>query len=128
MLITHDLGVVAEVCERVVVMYSGKIVEVAYVNELFNNPAHPYTQGLLMAIPRLDETRPRLSIIPGSIPNPAQMPEGCRFHPRCQYTDERCRTEQPPIVSPKPGQWVSCWRVTGAKEVENDVIAAANIR
>ncbi|MDR3585774.1 MAG: ABC transporter ATP-binding protein [Desulfosporosinus sp.] len=126
MLITHDLGVVAEVCERVVVMYSGKVLEVSYVNELFNHPAHPYTQGLLEAIPRLDDTRDRLSIIPGSIPNPANMPEGCRFHPRCQYTDERCKTEQPPLVSPKPGQWVSCWRVSGKKGVESDVIAATS--
>ncbi|MDR3541557.1 MAG: ABC transporter ATP-binding protein [Desulfosporosinus sp.] len=128
MLITHDLGVVAEVCERVVVMYSGKVLEVSYVNELFNHPAHPYTQGLLEAMPRLDETRDRLRIIPGSIPNPTNMPEGCRFHPRCQYADERCKTEQPPLVSPKPGQWVSCWRVSGEKGVEADVIAATAAR
>ncbi len=125
MLITHDLGVVAEVCQRVVVMYAGKVVEVAYVNELFNHPAHPYTEGLLSAIPRLDETRDRLTIVPGSIPNPARMPEGCRFHPRCQYADERCRTEQPPLVSPKPGQWVSCWRASGVEGSEADVAATA---
>lgn len=125
MLITHDLGVVAEVCERVVVMYAGKVVEVAYVNELFNHPAHPYTAGLLSAIPRLDETRERLSIVPGSIPNPTRMPDGCRFHPRCQYADERCRMEQPPLVSPKPGQWVSCWRVAGEEGSEADVAIAA---
>ncbi|MDR3598881.1 MAG: ABC transporter ATP-binding protein [Desulfosporosinus sp.] len=124
MLITHDLGVVAEVCERVVVMYSGKVLEVAYVNDLFNHPAHPYTQGLLQAIPRLDDTRDRLSIIPGSIPNPANLPEGCRFYPRCQYAEERCQTEQPPLVSPKPSQWVSCWRVAGEKEMDSDAIAA----
>jgi len=112
MLITHDLGVVAELCERVVVMYAGKVVEVAYAYDLFNHPSHPYTMGLLQSIPRLDETRERLSIIPGSIPNPARMPAGCRFHPRCGFVSERCLTEEPPLVSPKPGQWVSCWLVS----------------
>lgn len=113
MLITHDLGVVAELCERVVVMYAGKVVEVAYAYDLFNHPAHPYTMGLLQSIPRLDENRDRLSIIPGTIPNPARMPSGCRFHPRCSFADERCTLEEPPLVSPKPGQWVSCWLVGG---------------
>ncbi|MFZ5642439.1 MAG: ABC transporter ATP-binding protein [Bacillota bacterium] len=112
MLITHDLGVVAELCERVVVMYAGNVMEVAYANDLFNSPTHPYTMGLLQSIPRLDEERDRLSIIPGSIPNPTRMPGGCRFHPRCQYAEERCTVEAPPLVSPKPGQWVSCWRVS----------------
>lgn len=112
MLITHDLGVVAELCERVVVMYAGKVVEVAYAYDLFNHPAHPYTMGLLQSIPRLDENRDRLSIIPGTIPNPARMPSGCRFHPRCSFADERCTLEEPPLVSPKPGQWVSCWLVS----------------
>jgi len=114
MLITHDLGVVAEVCERMVVMYAGKVLEAAYVNELFNHPAHPYTMGLLQSMPRLDETRDRLPIIPGSIPNPARMPSGCRFHPRCALAEDQCAVEVPPLVSPKPGQWVSCWRVAGA--------------
>ncbi len=112
MLITHDLGVVAELCERVVVMYAGKVVEVAYAYDLFNHPAHPYTMGLLQSIPRLDETRDRLNIIPGSIPNPARMPPGCRFHPRCGHVQERCTLEEPLLVSPKPGQWVSCWLVS----------------
>ncbi|MFZ5634770.1 MAG: ABC transporter ATP-binding protein [Bacillota bacterium] len=112
MLITHDLGVVAELCERVVVMYAGKVVEVAYAYDLFNHPAHPYTMGLLQSIPRLDETRDRLNIIPGSIPNPTRMPPGCRFHPRCEVAGERCMVEEPPLVSPKPGQWVSCWRIS----------------
>lgn len=124
MLITHDLGVVAELCERVVVMYAGKVVEVAYVGDLFNDPSHPYTMGLLSSIPRLDETRDRLSIIPGSIPNPARMPAGCRFHPRCSYADGRCATEEPPLLSPKPGQWVSCWLVADRMGGEADAAAA----
>ena len=117
MLITHDLGVVAELCERVVVMYAGKVMEVAYAGDLFNNPSHPYTIGLLQSIPRLDGTGERLKIIPGSIPNPTRMPSGCRFHPRCEVADERCTVEAPPLVSPKPGQWVSCWRVSDGDTV-----------
>jgi oligopeptide/dipeptide ABC transporter ATP-binding protein len=125
MLITHDLGVVAELCERVVVMYAGKVMEVAYAYDLFNNPAHPYTAGLLQAIPRLDENRQRLYIIPGTIPNPSRMPPGCRFHPRCEFAEEQCIIEEPPLVSPKPGQWVSCWRVSN---VTGGVADAASAR
>ena len=109
-LITHDLGVVAELVERVVVMYAGKIVEEAAVKEIYRNPSHPYTQGLLASIPKVDRTVDRLRVIPGAVPNPMNMPGGCRFHPRCEYTDERCRTEEPEIKAIGPGHLVRCWR------------------
>ena len=118
MLITHDLGVVAEMCERVVVMYAGKVVEVAYVDKLFNDPTHPYTRGLLNSIPRLDETHERLNIIPGSIPNPMAFPDGCRFCSRCDVSMDRCNHEEPPLISLEPGRWVRCWHnVTGGGDM-----------
>ncbi len=96
MLITHDLGVVAQVADHILVMYSGKIVESAPVKELFENPKHPYTQGLLASIPNLEDDRERLSSIEGVVPNPINLPEGCYFAPRCKYAMDRCRREQPP--------------------------------
>ncbi len=89
MLVTHDLGVVAETADRVCVMYAGRIVEVAPVRELFANPLHPYTQGLLASLPRMSSERARLTVIPGSVPDARHWPEGCRFHPRCSLTRER---------------------------------------
>ena len=109
-LITHDLGVVAELVERVVVMYAGKIVEEAEVKETYRNPSHPYTQGLLASIPKVDRTVDRLRVIPGAVPNPMNMPGGCRFHPRCEYTEERCRAEEPELKTIGPGHLVRCWR------------------
>lgn len=96
MLITHDLGVVAQVADHVLVMYSGKIVESAPVKELYANPKHPYTQGLLASIPDLDDDRERLSSIEGVVPNPFELPQGCYFAPRCKYVMDRCKVEQPP--------------------------------
>lgn len=96
MLITHDLGVVAQVADHILVMYSGKIVESASAIELFANPKHPYTQGLLASIPNLDDDRERLTSIEGVVPNPINLPEGCYFAPRCKYAMDRCRIEQPP--------------------------------
>ena len=96
MLITHDLGVVAQVADHILVMYSGKIVESAPAIELFANPKHPYTQGLLASIPNLDDDRERLTSIEGVVPNPINLPEGCYFAPRCKYAMDRCRVEQPP--------------------------------
>jgi len=98
MLITHDLGVIAEMAERVVVMYSGKVVEEAPVRDLFREPLHPYTEGLLTCIPRIDRPRGRLHVIEGVVPNPLEFPPGCRFHPRCPYAQEVCRVEEPPLV------------------------------
>ncbi|WNC14611.1 ABC transporter ATP-binding protein [Brevibacillus brevis] len=97
-LITHDLGVVAEMADRVVVMYAGEIVEQANVFELFANPKHPYTKGLLGSLPKLDEVREELESIPGAVPNPLDMPAGCKFHPRCPVATEQCRERNPALV------------------------------
>ena len=97
LLITHDLGVVAETVSRVIVMYGGEIVEEAPVKTLFADPHHPYTEGLLAAMPRLGEARERLRTIPGTVPPPTRWPSGCRFHDRCPYAWERCTTEHPPL-------------------------------
>jgi oligopeptide/dipeptide ABC transporter ATP-binding protein len=108
-LITHDLGVVAETADRVVVMYAGKIVEEAGAIDLFERPNHPYTEGLLHSIPRLDKQSDRLHVIKGVVPHPMHMPLGCRFNPRCPYAKERCYTESPPEVDIGEGHRVSCW-------------------
>src|SRR5688572_4901938 len=99
LLITHDLGVVAEVADRVAVMYGGRIVEHAPVREIFARPLHPYTQGLMNAIPRLGKAQTRLAVIPGTVPNPSALPPGCPFHPRCPLADDRCRAELPPLLA-----------------------------
>ena len=109
LLITHDLGVIAEVAERVVVMYAGKIVEEARVDLLFEKPMHPYTESLLIAIPRIDEPKKRLYAIPGSVPDMLNKPKGCNFHPRCKYAFEKCREEEPPLVLTENERRVSCW-------------------
>ena len=97
MLITHDLGVVSEVCSRVVIFYCGQVVEEAPASELFQNPLHPYTEGLLHSLPVRGSTE-KLYVIPGSVPSPGKLPQGCVFHPRCKYATERCRCESPPYV------------------------------
>lgn len=110
MLITHDLGVVAEMSDHVVVMYSGKIVEDAPVDELFKNPRHPYTIGLMNSIPSLIEEGKRLESISGSVPNPLYLPKGCYFHPRCKFATDECRKGQPSLREIAPGHKVSCFR------------------
>lgn len=110
LLITHDLAVVAEMCDRVAVMYAGQMVEVADAVSLFDNPMHPYTRGLLASIPRLDQTRERLHAIPGVVPNPIKFPSGCRFHPRCPQATERCLVVNPPLRHIE-GRQVACWAV-----------------
>jgi peptide/nickel transport system ATP-binding protein len=109
-LITHDLGVVADICDDVAVMYAGEIVEHAPVNALFDLPQHPYTVGLLGAVPRLDQRNDRLATIEGMVPDMARPPIGCRFSPRCPFADDRCRTERPPIVPLDNGRWSRCFR------------------
>jgi peptide/nickel transport system ATP-binding protein len=107
-LITHDLGVVAEVCDEVAVMYAGQIVERATVDDLFAAPQHPYTVGLLGSIPRLDRRAAQLATIEGMVPNMANPPAGCRFAARCPFVGEPCRTAPPPLVEVSPGHLTRC--------------------
>ena len=109
MLITHDLGVVAETADRVIVMYAGKIVEEASTIDLFETPQHPYTEGLLNSIPKIEERRDRLHVIKGVVPNPLHMPQGCRFNPRCPYAVEKCREVEPELQELTHNHKVSCW-------------------
>jgi peptide/nickel transport system ATP-binding protein len=109
-LITHDLGVVAEVADEVAVMYAGKIVERAPAQALFDQPQHPYTVGLLGSIPRLDVQRERLASIEGQVPNPLRRPAGCKFADRCPFAIEKCRAEVPPLLEVGPSHRSACWR------------------
>jgi len=115
-LITHDLGVVAETAQRVIVMYAGKKVEEAPVGELFARPLHPYTHGLMASIPRLElmrggtgETKKRLQEISGIVPALTNLPPGCAFAPRCPFADDRCRKEAPAYEEKRPAHWAACW-------------------
>lgn len=110
MLITHDLGVIAEMADHVIVMYSGKVVEDAPVLELFNNPKHPYTIGLMRSIPSLVQEGERLETIPGMVPNPLYLPKGCYFHPRCKFAIEECKHVQPELREIGPGHKAACIR------------------
>ena len=110
LLITHDLGVVAEMCTRVIVMYAGEIVEEAPVEELFNHPTHPYTEGLIASVPKLGSGVKVLPSIPGSVPDLSMLPKGCRFAPRCKYATERCRNEEPDLFQISANQKCRCWR------------------
>jgi peptide/nickel transport system ATP-binding protein/oligopeptide transport system ATP-binding protein len=115
LLITHDLGVIAESCDNVVLMYAGYVVEKASVNTFFNNPLHPYAKGLMKSIPRLDVKRKKLDIIKGSVPNLFQIPSGCPFHPRCNYCFNKCKKTLPQLKEIKPGHNVRCWYVEGGR-------------
>ncbi|HEX7967107.1 MAG TPA: ABC transporter ATP-binding protein [Stellaceae bacterium] len=115
-LITHDLGVVAETAQRVLVMYAGRKVEEAEVGALFDEPQHPYTHGLLASIPRLPliggvpgNAPEQLKEIPGMVPSLADLPPGCAFAPRCAFADDRCRVQQPAYEEKRPGHWAACW-------------------
>ncbi len=110
MLITHSLGVVAEMADHVVVMYAGRIVEQADVKTIFRDPQHPYTLGLLGSIPKLAVEEDRLATIPGTVPNPQAMPTGCLFNPRCPIAIDKCRAEVPPLIDITPGHKTACWR------------------
>jgi oligopeptide/dipeptide ABC transporter ATP-binding protein len=110
MMITHDLGVIAETVDRVIVMYGGRIMEKGTVFEIFENPAHPYTEALLQSIPSADTKKARLYAIEGNPPNPMYPPKGCPFHPRCPKVLKRCAEEMPPMVSIASGHLSCCWR------------------
>jgi len=122
LLISHDMGVVAENADRVAVMYAGRIVEDAPVRSVFRSPKHPYTEGLLRSIPRPRETgaKTRLPAIPGSVPNLERLPPGCAFAPRCSYKVARCTESRPPLIEVEPGKWSACF--------EHASVAAASAR
>jgi peptide/nickel transport system ATP-binding protein len=108
-LITHDLGIVAEICDAVAVMYAGEVVEQAPAATLFERPAHPYTVGLLGSLPRLDQQVAQLAAIEGMVPDMSALPNGCRFAPRCPFADDRCRRERPPVVALEGDRWSRCF-------------------
>jgi oligopeptide/dipeptide ABC transporter ATP-binding protein len=110
-LITHDLGVVAETCDRVIVMYAGQVFEEGSVTDVFQNPQNPYTEGLLQSIPKLGVRTERLAVIPGIVPSPTAWPRGCRFHERCPYGWDKTEREEPPLFELGPGRRSKCWLV-----------------
>ncbi len=114
-MVTHDMGVVAEVADKVMVMYAGEVVETGTVEEIFESPKHPYTKGLLSSVPNIDDPEQNLSAIPGSLPSLSDHIEGCRFHPRCQFATEKCRTQVPPTFNVKENHLSKCW----LQEVDN---------
>jgi peptide/nickel transport system ATP-binding protein/oligopeptide transport system ATP-binding protein len=115
MMITHDLGVIAEVSDRVAVMYAGKIVEYTDTISIFGNPMHPYTWGLLSSIPRIDQEFERLHAIPGVVPNPQAFPPGCAYHTRCPLADEQCKTQEPVLIEVNKNHKVRCWHINEFK-------------
>jgi peptide/nickel transport system ATP-binding protein len=114
-LITHDLGIVAEMCDKVAIMYAGRVIEYAPTERLFNNYRHPYTEGLFNSIPDVDEEQDRLNVIQGLMPDPTDLPSGCAFHPRCTCAAESCSAKEPRMLELEPGHFVACpIRVGGA--------------
>ena len=109
--ITHDFGIVAKMCDRVAVMYAGRIVEMGGVRDIFNHPAHPYTEALMASVPKMEEDVDRLYSIEGQPPTLHDLPPGCSFAARCQYVMERCREEYPPQIEAREGQISACWRL-----------------
>jgi len=117
LLITHDLGVVAESTERMAVMYAGRIVEEGTTRDVFNSTMHPYTKGLIKSVPRLDTLRSRLSVIEGTVPDPADLPSGCPFHPRCPLTDERCSEQLPELETISNNHKARCFKSDRVSEL-----------
>ena len=111
-MITHDLGIIADICHRVIVMYSGQIVESSPLHDVFKEPLHPYTQGLLLSIPKIRADKQRLFSIDGTVPNPFEMPKGCSFEPRCTQRLPICAEKEPELVSVNSEREVRCWRYT----------------
>lgn len=107
-LITHDLGIVAEICDKVAIMYAGRVVEYAGKRELFTNPTHPYTIGLFNSVPDLDDDIERLNVIPGLMPDPMDLPAGCTFHPRCSYAIPECAVKKPDMIETAHGHFAAC--------------------
>ena len=110
MFITHDLGVISEIADNVIVMYGGKIVESADVLTLFKNPHHPYTWGLMRCLPKITEEVPELYTIKGIVPHPLEITEGCKFHRRCRFAIDKCRSQEPQLIKTEPSHYAACWR------------------
>jgi len=121
LLITHDLGVVAEVCDRVVVMYAGRVVEEAKTEELFEDPRHPYTRGLIDSIPKIGSNQKKLYTIPGTVPNPTEMPKGCKFAPRCSYAMNQCFEQEPGLIAIE-NRTSRCWLEADVKKIEREFV------
>lgn len=117
-MITHDLGVIAETCDKVAVMYAGKVVEYTEADSLFENPSHPYTEALLNSIPRVDSDQ-ELAAIKGTVPSPHEMPAGCSFAPRCQYATELCHSSEPSLIRIHGNRKVRCWKYTELWDTED---------
>ncbi len=117
-LITHNLGIIAEMCDRVGVMYAGYIVEMGSTELIFDNPDHPYTRGLMGSIPRIIEDKDDLEIIPGNVPNLIEPPSGCRFHPRCQFCIQICKEKPPKLIEVEDNHFVACHRYKDVKYSE----------
>ncbi len=113
LMITHNLGIISELCKNVAVMYAGSIIEYGSVKEVFSNPAHPYTKGLLGAIPTLDDNKERLVSIPGDVANPYHLPKGCSFNPRCECSNPVCMEKIPMMIELNDQHYVACWRCEG---------------
>ena len=118
LLITHDFGIVAEVCDKVAVMYAGEIVEYGTLEHIYSNATHPYTKGLFESIPSLDKTVRRLTPIQGLMPDPANLPEGCSFHPRCSYCSEKCSKTDPEMTEISQGHFVRCLQFANGRQGE----------
>ena len=120
MMITHDLGVIAEVADRIAVMYAGKVMEYTDAVSLFKDPKHPYTWGLMHSIPRLDKSVEKLYAIPGMVPSPLDFPEGCKYNTRCELADEKCKAEEPPLEEVEEGHQSRCWHVDKLEELKKE--------
>ena len=107
-LITHDLGIVADICDKVAIMYAGRVVEYASTQQLFEDPRHPYTEGLFNSLPDIEEEQERLKVIQGLMPDPTNLPSGCCFHPRCPYAVESCSVLEPAMFEAAPGHFSAC--------------------
>jgi len=125
-MITHDLGVIAEVSDRVAVMYAGKIVEYTDVKRLFKDPKHPYTWALLNAIPRMDIEQRRLFSIPGVVPDALHFPPGCKFHTRCEFATEKCKKKEPELVEIEKGHFAACWNIEKLEDAKRSIEVGEN--
>ena len=116
LMITHNLGIISEICEKVAVMYAGTIVEYGTVKEVFSNPCHWYTKGLLGALPKITGPRERLVSISGNVANARDLPDGCKFHPRCKHCTEKCKSKIPGLIQLNSNHYVACWNMEGTTD------------